>query len=121
PLIARHTGRLRLDYSLNEVWDIGGSFIYSSCVYLHGDEKNANVADGNEFIGTCKIGVYGIVNIQSTWHATKFLDAFVKVDNLFDRHYATAGFLTSNALNPDGSFRPDPDDWTNENSVSPGQ
>jgi hypothetical protein len=38
-----------------------------------------------------------------------------------DRHYATAGFLTSNAFNPDGSFIPDPGNWTNENALSPAQ
>ena len=56
PLIARHTGRLRLDYSLSDKWEIGGSFIYSSGVFLHGNENNANVADGGEFIGSGKIG-----------------------------------------------------------------
>jgi hypothetical protein len=38
-----------------------------------------------------------------------------------NKQYATAGFLTSNVFNPDGTFRPDPDDWTNENAVSPAQ
>jgi len=121
PLIARHTGRFRLDYSLNESWEIGGSFIYSSGVFLHGNENNGNVPDGETFIGSGKIGGYGTVNLQSTWHAAKALDAFVKLDNIFNKRYATAGFLTSNALNSDGSFRPSPDDWTNENLVSPGQ
>jgi outer membrane receptor protein involved in Fe transport len=121
PLIARHTGRFRLDYSLDSVWDIGGSFSYSSGVFLHGNENNANVPDGQEFIGSGKVGGYGIVNLQSTWHVLKSLDAFVRVDNLFDKHYATAGFLTQNALNNDGSFRADPNEWTNENLVSPGQ
>ena len=30
---------------------------------------------------------------------------FARLDNLLDKHYATAGFLTSNAFNPNGSFR----------------
>ena len=72
-------------------------------------------------IGTGKIGGYGVVNLQSTWHMVKFADLFVKVDNVFNRRYATSGFLTSNALNNDGSFRSNPDDWRNENLVSPAQ
>jgi len=36
-----------------------------------------------------------------------------------NREYATAGFLTSNSFNPNGTFRPNPNDWTNENAVSP--
>ena len=121
PLIARHTGRFRLDYAVNRSWDVGASFIVSSGVFLHGDENNANVPDGTDFIGSGKIGGYGVVNVQSTWHVAKFADVFVKIDNLFDKRYATSGFLTTNALNNDGSFRPDPNDWRNENLVSPAQ
>ena len=38
-----------------------------------------------------------------------------------NKQYSTAGFLTSNAFNPNGVFRPDPADWTNENAVSPAR
>ncbi|HVO45773.1 MAG TPA: TonB-dependent receptor [Steroidobacteraceae bacterium] len=121
PLIPRHTGRLRLDYALAEKWDVGASLLVSSGVFLHGDENNANVADGTDIIGSGHIGGYGVVNLDSTYHVSKAFDVFVKVANLFDNHYATAGFLTSNGFNPDGTFRPDPDTWTNENAVSPAQ
>jgi iron complex outermembrane recepter protein len=121
PLIARHNGRLRLDYAVNPYWDVGGSFIVTCGVFLHGDENNANVPDGTNVVGSGKIGGYGVVNLQSTWHVTKFADIFMRLDNVLNKHYATSGFLTSNALNNDGSFRPDPDDWRNENLVSPGQ
>ncbi|HEY4973836.1 MAG TPA: hypothetical protein VII41_09525, partial [Steroidobacteraceae bacterium] len=60
-------------------------------------------------------------NVQSTYHVTKILDVFVRAVNLLDHKYATAGFLTSNSFDPNGAFRPDPDDWTNENAVSPAQ
>ena len=121
PLIPRHTGRLRLDYSLGEQWDVGASLIASSGVFLHGDENNANQPDGVQFIGSGHIGGYGVVNLDTTWHAAKLADVFVRVVNVFDKHYATAGFLTTNSFNPNGTFRADPDDWTNENAVSPGQ
>ena len=106
---------------MNSYWDVGASFIVSSGVFLHGNENNANVPDGNTFIGSGKVGGYGVLNVQSTWHVVKFADIFVKLDNLLNKHYATSGFLTTNALNNDGTFRSDPDDWRNENLVSPGQ
>ena len=121
PLIPRHTGRLRLDYALSEKWDVGASLVVSSGSYLHGNENNANVPDGADIIGTGRIGGYGVVNLDSTFRVSKALDVFVKVANLFDNHYATAGFLTSNGFNPDGTFRANPDDWTSENAVSPAQ
>lgn len=121
PLIPRNTGRFRLDYSLGDTWDVGGSVVVASGSYLHGDENNANQPNGDTVIGTGRIGGYAVVNLDSTWHVAKLADVFVRVVNLFDRHYATAGFLTGNSFNPDGSFRADPDDWTNENAVSPAQ
>ncbi len=121
PLIPRHTGRLRLDYALTPRWDVGGSLILSSGSFLHGDENNANQPDGGTILGSGRIGGYRVVNLESTWHVAKAADLFVKVANVFDRRYATAGFLTGNPFNPDGAFRPDPADWTNENAVSPAQ
>jgi outer membrane receptor protein involved in Fe transport len=121
PLIARHTGRLRLDYAVNDKWDVGGTLIVSSGTFLHGNENNANQPDGSGFIGSGRIGGYGVVNLQGTWHAAKSADVFLKIDNIFDKRYATAGFLTNNALDSQGSFRADPNDWTNENLVSPAQ
>jgi len=69
--------------------------------------------------GTGAIGGYTVVNLFSTVRLARMLDLFVRVNNVFDKRYATAGFLTSNSFNPNGSFRADPDDWTNENGVSP--
>lgn len=88
--------------------------------YLHGDENNANQPD-DDVIGTGRIGSYTVVNVDGTYHVLKILDVFLGLDNLLDHNYATAGFLTDNSFNPDGSLRDEPDDWTNENAVSPAQ
>jgi outer membrane receptor protein involved in Fe transport len=48
-------------------------------------------------------------------------DIFARLVNLANKQYVTAGFLTSNSFNPNGSFRSNPNDWTNENAVSPAQ
>src|SRR6202042_1588524 len=115
PLIPRNTGRLMLDYEVTKSWDIGASVIVSSGAYLHGDENNANQAGGTNgegafVIGSGYIGGYTVVNLLRTLRVAKMLDIFVRVNNLLDHKYATAGFLTSNSFNPNGSFRPDPDD-----------
>jgi outer membrane receptor protein involved in Fe transport len=126
PLIPRHTGRLVLDYQLNGQWDLGGNVVVVSGSYLHGDENNANHAGGTNGAGAFVSGSgwipgYALINLQGTYHITKYADLFARLANLTNKQYATAGFLTSNAFNPNGSFRPDPADWTNENAVSPGQ
>ena len=126
PLIPRHTGRLVLDYDFNRQWDVGGTLIIASGSYLHGDENNANVAGGTNgegaYIsptGTGWIPSYAVVNLQGTCHLGKRVDVFAKLVNALNKQYETAGFLTSNTFNPNGTFRFDPDTWTNENAVSP--
>jgi outer membrane receptor protein involved in Fe transport len=126
PLIPRHTGRLVLDYGISDRWDIGGNVVAAAGSYLHGNENNANQAGGTNgegaFIqGSGWISGYAVLNLNSTYHFGKSADLWVRMVNVFDKHYATAGFLTGNVFEPNGTFRPDPDDWTNENAVSPAQ
>jgi len=115
-----------LDYALTKNWDVGANVIVSSGVFLHGNENNANQAgqtngEGDDVAGSGRISGYAVLNLHSTYHIGKSTDLFVRVSNVFDRNYATAGFLTSNSFDPNGTFRADPDDWTNENAVSPAQ
>jgi outer membrane receptor protein involved in Fe transport len=126
PLIPRHTGRLVLNYNFNKRWDLGGTLIVASGSYLHGNENNANMAGGTNgegaFVsptGTGRIPSYAVVNLQGTYHLGKRIDLFARLANAFDKEYATAGFLTSNTFNPNGTFRFDPATYTNENAVSP--
>jgi outer membrane receptor protein involved in Fe transport len=126
PLIPRHTGRAVLDYTPNEHWELGANVMVASGVYLHGNENNANQAGGINAAGSTVLGSgwisgYAVLNLHGTYHIGKSADAFIRVVNVFDKNHATAGFLTTNAFNPDGTFRPNPDDWTHENAVSPAQ
>jgi hypothetical protein len=60
-----------------------------------------------------------VANFFGTAHWSKRLDIFVRVNNVLNRSNATAGFLSANAFEPGGVFRPDPGTWANENSVAP--
>ncbi len=126
PLIPRHTGRLILDYQLGPRWNLGGNLVATSGSYLHGNENNANQAGvtnaaGAYIKGSGSIAGYAVVNVHGSFHFSDRTEVFARVTNLFGREYATAGFLTSNAFNPDGSFIADPSNWTNENALSPAQ
>jgi outer membrane receptor protein involved in Fe transport len=124
PLIPRHTGRVVLDYEFNPAWDIGGNVIAASGSYLHGDENNANQIGGTNGEGAYVSGSgwipgYTVVNLQGTYHLSKRAEIFARLSNLFDKDYATAGFLTSSSFNPNGTFIANPNNWPNENAVSP--
>jgi len=126
PLIPRQTGRLILDYQLGTRWNIGGNVVAASGSYLHGNENNANQAGatnaaGAYIAGGGRIPAYAVVNLQATFRISDRAELFARLVNLLDRQYATAGFLTSNSFNPDGSFISNPAGWTNEDAVSPAQ
>ena len=125
PLIPLHTGKLALDYQVSPNLDIGANVVVASGSYLHGNENNANQAGvtnaaGEYIMGSGWIPSYAVVNLQGTYHIGQHLDVFARCANLFDKQYATAGFLTTNTFNPNGSFRTNPAQWTNENAISPG-
>jgi outer membrane receptor for Fe3+-dicitrate len=121
PLTPRNTGRLRLDYAVTGNWDVGATLIATSGSFLHGNENNANQPDGVTVLGSGQIGGYCVVNLDTTYRLGRLTEVFVKVANVLDRKYATAGFLTHSAFDASGSFRPDPNTWVGENSVSPAQ
>jgi len=127
PLTPRHTGRLLLDYQVSPRLQLGGSLSVVSGSYLHGNENNANQAGGTNgegaFIaptGTGWIPSYALINLQGTYGLEKSVDLFARIVNVLDKQYSTAGFLTTNTFNPNGTFRSNPLDPTHENAVSPG-
>jgi len=127
PLTPRHIGRLLLDYQVSPRLQLGGNLSVVSGSYLHGNENNANQAGGTNgegaFIaptGTGWIPSYALVNLQGTYGLEKSVDLFARIVNVLDKQYSTAGFLTTNTFNPNGTFRSSPLDPTHENAVSPG-
>ena len=125
PLIPRHTGKLTLDYPFTPKLNIGANLVVTSGSYLHGNENNANQlaatnAAGDYIQGSGHIGGYAVVNLRGTYHVSPHLDVFARCANLFNRRYMTAGFLSKNTFNPDGTYRFNPDDWTHEDAVAPG-
>jgi outer membrane receptor protein involved in Fe transport len=124
PLVPKNTGRLVLDYDVTQKWNFGGNLIATAGSYLHGNENNANQAGGTNgegayIAGSGWIPGYTVVNLQTTYHITKHAEVFARLINLFDKQYATAGFLTSSSFNPNGSFIANPSNWPNENAISP--
>jgi outer membrane receptor protein involved in Fe transport len=124
PLIPRHTARLSLDYALNARWNLGADWRASSGAFLRGNENNTNRAgatngQGTTVDGSGRIGGHAVVDLRSDYRLTSRLQFYLRLANLFDRDYATSGLLSQNVFNPDGSFRPDPEDWTTENAISP--
>jgi outer membrane receptor protein involved in Fe transport len=126
PLTPRDTLHVTLDYAITGNWNIGANVIVASGMYLTGNENNANRiggvtndGQGEEVTGSGRIGGYTVVNLHTEYQVTRKVSVFLRLTNLFNRKYGTSGFLTDSAFNPNGTFRQNPDDDTNENFVAP--
>ncbi len=87
PLIPLHTGKFTLDYPVAGKFDIGGTLILASGVYLHGNENNANRAGatngaGQMILGSGQIPGYAVLNVQASYQATKAVELFARCANL---------------------------------------
>ena len=123
PLIPRHTGRLVADYAVNKAWSVGANLVLSSGQYLLQNNNNLHRSgdngSGTIYQGSGRAGAYAVMNLHADWTFLPGWTAFARIDNLLDRDYSTAGTLAANAFTPNGQFRTNPADWTEENAVSP--
>ncbi|PKO49435.1 MAG: hypothetical protein CVU31_00320 [Betaproteobacteria bacterium HGW-Betaproteobacteria-4] len=71
------------------------------------------------FDGPGKIPGYAILNLNAEAKLGDGWQMFAKVNNVFDKHYATAGALAENPF-VGGSFQADPGNWYRETFIAPG-
>ncbi len=88
PGIARQTLRLRAAYDVTPAWDIGSNIIFASGQFAHGDENNQDVNG--------KVPGYAVVNLDTHYSINQNWKVFAKVNNVFDKDYATFGQLGQN-------------------------
>lgn len=81
PGIPAHNIKIGADYAFTQKLSLGFTASYHSSQYYRGDEANVDK----------KIGHYKVVNLHGRYKATKHLEFFAKVDNLFDSEYNTFG------------------------------
>lgn len=94
PGIPKHTLKLRAAYAATERVLIGANLVAASDQYARGDENNAD-ANG-------PIPGYGVVNLDATYRLTRDWGLFLKVNNVLDKEYETAGVLGENFFNGPG-------------------
>jgi iron complex outermembrane receptor protein len=114
PGVPRHTLKLRLGYEITPSWTVGSNIITTSSRYARGDENNQD-AHG-------KIAGYTVVNLDTHYIINENWKLFAKVENLFDRDYATFGMLGVNEFTgPGHSFDITAASWNlNDQFRTPG-
>lgn len=113
PNIPRHSLKLRVAYDFLPELTVGMSMIANTDVYARGDENNQDING--------KVPGYAVFNLDANWSFHSNWSAFAKINNLFDKEYATMGVLGDNAFNAPGrTFNTDPTAWESEQFRSPG-
>jgi iron complex outermembrane receptor protein len=99
PGIPADSAKLRADYELGDSFSIGGSVVYASSQFARGDENNQD-SHG-------RLPSYTVVDLDARYLATKDVEIFARIANLFDRRYQNFGVLGSNVFTgPNRAFGP---------------
>jgi outer membrane receptor protein involved in Fe transport len=61
-----------------------------------------------------------VVNVDGDFDLGRGWSLFGRVDNLFDKRYATGGALAENIFDAGGRFLVDSGEWSSEQFVAPG-
>lgn len=88
PGIARQTLKVRAAYDVTPTWNIGSSVIFATGQYAHGDENNQDING--------MVPGYAVLNLDTHYAINKNWQVFAKVNNVFDKEYATFGQLGQN-------------------------
>ncbi len=119
PGIPAHSLKLNLGVRVTDKWRVGASVVTYSSQYARGNENNAHRPDGEEFLHSGKIGGYTIFNLKTSYDFGNGLELFAKVNNLFDKKYATGAILAENIF-VDARSAAIADDERGETFIAPG-
>ena len=99
PGIPSDSAKLRGAYEPSDLISVGINVVYASSQYALGDDNNADIHG--------RLPAYTVVHLDGRYQATRELQLFMLVNNLFDRRYQSLALLGANAFTgPGGSFGP---------------
>ena len=98
PGIARQTLKIRAAYDVTPAWNVGSNLIVTSGQFAHGDENNQDVNG--------MIPGYAVLNLDTHYAINQTWKVFAKLNNVFDKDYATFGQVGQNIYSgADEQFR----------------
>jgi outer membrane receptor protein involved in Fe transport len=106
PLIPRNIFKVFADYHVNDRLIFGANSLSVSGTNIRGNDNGDQQAGGSYF-GDGKIAGYTIFNATASYKVHPEWLIFARVNNVFDKEYATAGQLGQNPFNANGVLRTD--------------
>jgi outer membrane cobalamin receptor len=121
PGIPKHQLKFRGEWKALPTWTIGATAVFFSDQYARGNENNQHQADGVNYLGSGKIGGYGVLNLDTRYTLPNTgWQLFAKVNNVFDRDYYTGGLLGANGFDATGAFANGTNTAVSESFLAPG-
>ncbi|KQW40757.1 TonB-dependent receptor [Rhizobacter sp. Root404] len=108
PLIPRQILKLFADYQPSPAWTLGADLSAVGSSFARGNENNRHQPDGVYYLGNGRNPGYAVLNLSVDYRPTPRWSVFVQVNNVFDRHYASAAQLGATAFDANGNFRARP-------------
>jgi outer membrane receptor protein involved in Fe transport len=104
PLIPKQSGKAFANIRATSKLGFDIYEVVASSSYARGNENNAYKATGLYYSGPGYSAGYGVTNALAHYDINKHFQVVFQVDNLFDRHYATAAQLANTGLTAQGTF-----------------
>lgn len=142
PGVPNHQLKLGLEYYFTPKFDMDINANIFSSAYVRGNENNeheagtvvsvvdnAGTTESRTFLNSGKIPGYAVFHLQARYKPRKDITLFIKVNNVFDRAYYTAGSLVTNPFVASGSapgnlgvsgFNHNSSNWERVTAYAPG-
>lgn len=129
PGIPLHSLKLGADWRSTADLTLSADLVAYSNQYLRGNENNAHAPGSysdilgggpRSFLGAGMAPGYAVLNLAARVRLDKRWQVSARLNNVFDRHYATAGALAENPFDAGGVFQTNSANWTRESFYAPG-
>ncbi|MCS0580792.1 TonB-dependent receptor [Massilia pinisoli] len=104
PLLPRHVLKARAEWRITPAWTVELGMLAVSDAPARGNDNGLHRPDGERFLGSGWTPGHAVFDLGATYDLAPRLRAFVQVDNVLDRRYATAAQLGVTAFTADGTL-----------------
>jgi iron complex outermembrane recepter protein len=130
PGMPNHILQANWNHKFSDKFDATLSMVMHSSAYVRGNENNdhhprgpisgPSVTERYSYIGDGATSGYAVFHLRANYQFSPGVKMFVRLDNIFDREYATAGDLGRNPFNAAGQFQTNSNLWNNTTFIGPG-
>ncbi len=98
--LPKHTIRIGVDWRVDPKLVIGGTVVATSSIVTQGNEDGL-IGDGEKVNASVK--GYSVLNMHANYEASKGLDYFARINNVFDTRFETYGLMALNMFDQNGN------------------